>query len=147
MRFLLARAAELVRPSRIVAAGQPAKVWEQLIASLWRIFGDADTASEVSESQHLQDEELRTTLPVRARAKLEDLLSERPQLAGSAAPTRFLAACQRAADRSGLLLCGDMDSALRYAAWQDDQTHLLRMPLQPAYLATRAQLGIDVKKR
>tara|TARA_R110002073_G_scaffold225022_9_gene385475 strand:- start:5956 stop:14361 length:8406 start_codon:yes stop_codon:yes gene_type:complete len=147
LRFLLARAAELVRPSRIVAAGQPAKVWEQLIASLWRIFGDADTASEVSESQHLQDEELRTTLPVRARAKLEDLLSERPQLAGSAAPTRFLAACQRAADRSGLLLCGDMDSALRYAAWQDDQTHLLRMPLQPAYLATRAQLGIDVKKR
>ncbi len=147
LRFRLARAAELARPSRIVASGQPAHVWEQLIASLWRIFGDADSEAEVSESQHAQDEELRTTLPVRARAKLEDILSERPQLAGSAAPAQFLAACHRVADRSGLLLCGDIDTALRYAAQQDDQNHLLRMPLQREYLATRAQLGIDVKKR
>lgn len=147
LRFLLARAAELVRPSRIIATGQPIEVWEQLIASLWRIFGDANTDDEVSESQHAQDEELRTTLPVRARATLESMLSERPQLAGSAAPAEFLAACERAADRSGLLLCGDIDAALRYASQQEDSSHLLRMPLQSEYLATRARLGIGVKKR
>ena len=38
--------------SRIVASGQPAHVWEQLITSLWRIFGDANNDAEVSESRN-----------------------------------------------------------------------------------------------
>ncbi|MCP4447343.1 MAG: hypothetical protein GY811_18645 [Myxococcales bacterium] len=147
LRFILARAAELARPSRIIAAGQPPKRFEQLISSLWRIFGEADSNGEVSEQQHADDARLRTTLPVRARATLESLLSSRPQPAGAAAPAQFLQACERAADRAGLLPCGDIDSALRYASQQDDQTHLLRMPLQHEYLATRAKLGIGVKKR
>ncbi len=145
LRFLLARAAELVRPSRIVATGLPVAHWEQLIASLLRIFGDLDSADEVSESQHAQDETLRKTLPVRTRAKLEAILSETPGLASSTA-TAFLAACQRAADRSGLLVCGDVDSALRHSSG-DAKTHLLDMPLLPKYLAARALLGIGAKKR
>ncbi len=145
LRFLLARAAELVRPSRIIAAGQPTAIWEELFSSLLRIFGDAESLDDVSESQHAQDEELRKTLPVRTRAKLETMLSKPPALTGSVT-TEFLAACQRAADRCGLLVCGDIDSALRHSE-QESQTHLLCMPLQPQYLATRALLGIGAKKR
>ncbi len=141
MRFLLARAAELAQPARIIASGQPAEEFAELMGTLWRVFGEGQSSSaEVGDEQHERDEKIRKTLPVRARADLEKLLTG---LSGvDAGP--YQAACQRVADRAGLLICGDIDTAIRHSA--EDNKHLLRMPLQPTYLETRAKLGIGSKK-
>lgn len=141
LRFRLARAAELARPSRIIAAGQPRSHVEELMGTLWRVFGDGESDSaEIGEEQYRRDEELRKTLPVRARADLEKLLTGVSDLA----PERFINACQRAADRAGLLICGDIDTAIRHTTSDDE--HLKRMPLQRGYLGTRAKLGIGATK-
>ena len=65
MRFLLARAAELVRPERIVALGQHPGEVAALLAAIVRTFGKGDARAD--------DERLRTTLPVKVRTQLEKL--------------------------------------------------------------------------
>jgi tetratricopeptide (TPR) repeat protein len=141
MRFLLGRAAELAHPSRIIAAGQPAREYQNLMGTIWRAFGVGQSdSSEIGEDQHKRDEQIRKTLPVRARADLEKLLTG----VNGLNPEQFSAACVRAADRAGLLICGDLDTAMRLSG--EDKTHLLNMPLQPGYLETRAKLGIGAKK-
>ncbi len=141
MRFLLGRAAELAHPTRIIAAGQPAREFQQLMGSIWRAFGVGQSDStDIGDDQHKRDEKIRKTLPVRARADLEKLLTGLSGLK----PEQFSEACVRSADRAGLLLCGDIDTAIRHSA--EDNKHLLTMPLQPGYLETRAKLGIGAKK-
>jgi tetratricopeptide (TPR) repeat protein len=141
MRFLLGRAAELAHPSRIIAAGQPAREFQELMGTIWRAFGVSQSDSaEIGDEQHKRDEKIRKTLPVRARADLEKLLTGVSALS----PEQFSEACVRAADRAGLLICGDLDTAIRHSA--EDNKHLLEMPLQPGYLETRAKLGIGAKK-
>jgi hypothetical protein len=141
MRFRLARAAELAHPSRIIAAGQPDADFQELVSTLWRVFGDGQSeAEEIGDAQHKRDEKIRQTLPVRARADLEELLTGISGLN----PEQFSQACQRAADRAGLLICGDVDTAIRHSP--EDNRHLLAMPLEEGYLETRAKLGIGAKK-
>ncbi len=144
LRFRLAQAAEMARPARIMAVGQSSTDYKRLVGSLWRVFGD-DQQEEIKDGQYQRDEELRKTLPVRARAELERQLTKVSKLA--AAPYKL--ACLRAADRAGLLICGDVDTALRHSAavaGGGDNRHLLQMPLKRGYLATRARLGIGASK-
>ncbi len=141
MRYELGRAAELAQPSRIIAAGQTLEKFKELVDTLWRVFGDGPSGEgEIGNEQHARDEKIRKTLPVRARADLEKLLTG---LSGLHAE-QFSQGCQRTADRAGLLICGEIGTVIRHAP--EDNKHLLRMPLQPAYLETRAKLGIGAKK-
>jgi hypothetical protein len=141
-RFLLARAAELCRPERIAAAGLPAADFAALCAALVRTFGKPGTSGKAGE----QDEHLRTTLPVRLRTQLERLLATAHDQEQPLDPARFGQACQRAADRLGLLLCGEIDVALRLAgagtATQPRALHLVELSLAERYLAARATLGV-----
>jgi hypothetical protein len=146
MRFQLARAAELARPERIIAAGLSGEQLAALCASLVRVFGRG--AGEPVTARD-EDELLRTTLPVRVRSQLEKLLTAtrgRPLDA-----ERYRRACQRAADRAGLLICGDIDTALRLSAVVDPDgrrqaRHLHELVLKRGYLAARARLGIGATR-
>jgi hypothetical protein len=144
LRFQLARAAELARPERIAAAGLPADHLAALCASLVRLFG-----REGGEPPREEDAVLRQALPVKVRTQIEKLLAG---ARGSALdPERYRRACQRAADRAGLLVCGDIDTALRLGGVVGPDgarqvRHLHELPLRRGYLAARARLGIGALK-
>jgi hypothetical protein len=139
LRFLLARAAELSRPERIFAQMDPDAL-EELVASLGRAFTKGNQATTSA------DERLRKTLPVKVRQRLSTIL--RGGIAGDAA-ARYRAASQRVANRAGLLICGDLDTAVRWArtrGLETDTRYLERMVLSPRYLEVRARLGIGVRR-
>ena len=139
LRFQLARAAEMARPERIAAVGLPPDHLAALCSSLVRLFGRGGGASD-------EDEFLRRTLPVVVRTQLEKLLQGRR---GALDHERYRRACRRAADRAGLLVCGDIDTAMRLAMGQTSGRpgrHLVEMALRRGYLAARARLGVGAVK-
>lgn len=145
LRFLLGRAAELARPERIIAAGLPVDELDQLIGSLRRAFGGHQPAGELDAGQRDRDQLLRTTLPVKLRGKIQELLTGVDPRRLDA--RRYVAACQRAADRVGLLLCGDIATAIRMAGGKSSARHLIDLALRDHYFDCRAKLGVGAGDR
>ena len=52
----------------------------------------------------------------------------------------FLAACERAADRSGLVACGDIGVAIRAAGGVERARHLVELAATQRYLASQRRL-------
>lgn len=146
LRFLLGRAAELARPGRIIASGQSSSQFNEMFESLWRIFGDDPKVPiEIDDNSHRIDEHFRRTLPVGTRAALEKLMSSLPRNAHQ----KYQLLCQQAANRAGLLICGDIDTAMRLSSQltvESEANYLLSMPLLEGYTETRAKLGIGAQK-
>ncbi|MCG8419243.1 MAG: hypothetical protein MJE77_15015 [Proteobacteria bacterium] len=150
LRFLIGRAAELTRPEHIIAAGLPRADFDNLLASLLRSFGPEELRTAVSGDIHdedvkrTRDEVLRSALPVKLRGQIEEILAE-------ATPRdldirRYLDIMERAADRTGLLLCGDIAAAIAHASYrQESGRHLIQTALRPGYLEARAALGVGVR--
>jgi hypothetical protein len=152
LRFLLGRAAALAQPARVIFAGAPREDAGRLLAAVVRSFGPPSLAAAVArlipESgaehaegvQKMHDEHVRTTLPVRLRRQLEQILA-------TASPRdldldAFLAACERTADRAGLLACDVPAAAFAHVrARGGDTGHLARAALSAGWLPLRAKLG------
>lgn len=154
LRFLLGRAAEMIRPGNILAAGLPQADFLALLGAILRVFGPPHlhdvlpSAFQDPEAQSEHDEVLRTTLPVKLRTRLAALLDD--ATARDIDPDRFFRALDRAADRAGLLVCGDIGVAVANAGAVDGQgrrvaRHLIAAALGPRYLETRATLGVGVR--
>jgi hypothetical protein len=153
LRFQLARAAEMARPERIVASGLSGEQLSTLLASVVRVFGPrTGTGESGAISTRDDDELLRTTLPVRVRTQLErQLAAVRGRILDA---ERYQRACQRAADRAGLLICGDIDTAVRFAGQagatgpdgKRQVRHLYEMVLKRGYLAVRTRLGVGATR-
>lgn len=154
LRFLLARAAEMTRPEHIVGAGLPYADFTNRTASVLRTFGPeklhhaVPTDIEDEDIQRVHDEVLKGDIPVKLRTELEELLE-------NASPhdldiNRFYSLLDRAADRAGLLLCGDITTAVRHAGelTPDNRRvtrYLMETPLRERYLRARARLGVGVR--
>jgi hypothetical protein len=106
LRFKLARIVELSRPRRVFAVSP----------TFVRFIGELD--------------KLHAKLPIVVRRRLTDWTAA----AGPLDPKAYVAACQRAADRAGLLACGDASVAVAHAP------HLARLAASPRYLAIRRTL-------
>jgi hypothetical protein len=135
-RFLLAHAAEQCLPARIIAAGLPYEAFAELMDALTRLFAGRRTDSAE------QDQALRTSLPIRVRSRLTELLA-----AHRMQPSTYVERCQRAADRAGLLISGDLAAALRHGSGVTPECpvprHYVELILQPAYTEVRQRLGIS----
>jgi hypothetical protein len=55
-------------------------------------------------------------------------------------------ACMRAADRAGLLACGDVRVALGQAGGPAEAPHLVRFAASRRYLAIRKRLGPQARR-
>ena len=150
LRFLLGRAAELARPEHIIAAGLLDADLMNLLASLMRSFGPEHLHGAISgeiddeDVQRAQDEALRSTLPVKLRGRIEKILAE--ATARDLDIDRYRAAMHKAADRTGLLMCGDIATGLALARHAESGgRHLIRTALRPGYLEARATLGVGVR--
>jgi tetratricopeptide (TPR) repeat protein len=152
LRFLLGRAAALAQPARVIFAGAPYDDAARLLAAVMRSFGPPAVvaaaarlvpesgAEHAEEVQRRHDEHVRTTLPVRLRQHLQQLLA-------GVSPREldldvFLAGTDRAADRAGMLASDDPGAAFAHVrARGGDPTHLVRTALAPGWMPLRARLG------
>jgi tetratricopeptide (TPR) repeat protein len=138
LRFVLGRAIELARPARVFAAAAGgrdglARLIRGLVHALVRPESDPGDAAVAAESARL-----RQALPLLLRRKLADQLAALDLTALDAA--RFHAACERAADRSGLLASGDVAIAIRRAGGPSAARHLVELAASPAFHAAHRRL-------
>jgi hypothetical protein len=84
-------------------------------------------------------ERLRSQLPLLVRTRVAERL--RAPAALDLVPMRYLAACERAADRAGLLACRHVGVALAHSGGAEAARHLVRMAGSPRYLRHRARRG------
>ena len=133
LRFALGRLVELTRPRRVLAAGTTPDAFAALVAGLEAAFGrGAANAANTPAADRL-----RAALPVQTRRFVTDYL------AATSAPldaAGYLAACQRAADRAGLIACGRADVAIAAAGGPARAGHLVRLAASPRYLVVRRRL-------
>ena len=134
LRFQLGRIVELARPRRLFAAGQSPDQFARFTAALQCIAGREPPEPDVA----VLGERLRGKLPVAQRQKLVE------RLAGKELdPAAYVAACQRAADRVGLLACHDVEVAIRNASDAVSAASLVKLAASQRYLAVRPKLRRD----
>ena len=136
LRFQLGRLVELSRPHRVFTA-MADEAFVRLVAAVRVAFGPAPAAAAPAETL-AEAERLRTRLSVGLRQRLaERLASIGPEDLDARA---YVAACDRAADRAGLLACGDVTVAVLLAGGVRDAPHLVRVAASRRYLALRKKL-------
>ncbi|MGE5183291.1 MAG: hypothetical protein ACM31C_14575, partial [Acidobacteriota bacterium] len=136
LRFLLGRVVELARSRRLFAAAQEADAFARMVAALRLAFARG-TPPTADRALAKDAERLRTALPVQLRRRVTDCFV----VFGDAGdPDAFRAACERAADRAGLLACGHAGIAIELAGGPTAARHLVRVAASPAYLAARRAL-------
>ncbi|MEO8702388.1 MAG: tetratricopeptide repeat protein [Kofleriaceae bacterium] len=131
LRFRLGRIVELARPRRVFAAGSSRDTFTRLVAGLTAFTNPA--AGDAAEA-----ERLRSKLSVALRKRLADQLAALPSRSLDA--HAYHAACQRAADRAGLLACGDTAIAIELAGGVTKARHLVRLASTKRYLEARRKL-------
>ena len=131
LRFELGRIVELTRWRRVFAAGVRDVELASFVAAL-EAFGSETAAPEARRDA----ERLRSKLPVTHRKRLAELLATTSSLDGDA----YLAACRRAADRAGLLACGDLTVAVERAGGLEAAPHLIALAATRDYLVARRAL-------
>jgi len=136
LRYQLGRIVELSRPSRIFAGGQDAESFALFVAALRQAFGPPEPGAP--RDIVTAAERLRTKIPVALRSRLSD------RLAGTSAsdldPHAYRAACERAADRAGMIVCGDIAVAVEAAGGATIGAHLVKLAASRRYLAVRKRL-------
>jgi hypothetical protein len=151
LRFLLGRAALLARPARACAAGLTPRRFAHHVAALARAFGQVSVRAEGLDATAVEQEaeKLRKDVPFKIRLRVEELLKK---VTAPLDPLRYRAACQRAADRAGLLVCGNVTVALRLAGadvaglGKAKPKHLIVLAVTERYLAARAKIGIGASR-
>jgi tetratricopeptide (TPR) repeat protein len=136
LRFQLGRIVELSRPHRVFAA-MPDDAFALFVAAVRHTFGPpAWTATPVEVVA--EAERLHARLPVAVRQRLTERLAA---IAPDELDARaYAAACRRAADRAGLLACGDARVAIELAGGAREATHLVQLAATKRYLVARKKL-------
>lgn len=139
LRFQLGRLVELSRPRRIFAA-QPADAFDVFVRGLRHAFAPA-AAPAGDRSVRAAADRIRGATPVALRARLAEWFAGSPDdVTGAAHQARYRAAVDRAADRAGLVACGDVIAALERAGGPDHARHLVQLAAAQRYLAARRKL-------
>ena len=137
LRFRLGRMVELSRPHRAFAAGSDKETFARLVAGLWHAFGKPDV--EPTRDVAREAERLRHALPVQLRRRMSErfatLSADELDLGG------YLTACQRAADRAGLVASGHIGLAVYITGGLDRARHLVKLAASQKYFAARKKLA------
>ncbi|MGE3764072.1 MAG: tetratricopeptide repeat protein [Kofleriaceae bacterium] len=136
LRFQLGRIVELSRPSRIFAGGQDAESFALFVAALRQAFGPAEPGAP--RDIVTAAERLRTKIPVALRSRLSERLAS--ATSADLDPHAYRAACERAADRAGMIACGDIATAVELAGGATIASHLVKLGASQRYLGVRKRL-------
>ncbi|MEO6774893.1 MAG: hypothetical protein ABI467_18135, partial [Kofleriaceae bacterium] len=135
LRFRLGRVVELARSHRLLATGTTPARFGRFVTGLYHAFAKR---ADPDSSAVTEGDRLRSAIPLLLRRRITERLAgiELGVLDTSA----YLAACERAADRSGLLACGDIGVAITAAGGPARARHLVRLAATPRYLTARKRL-------
>jgi len=136
LRFRIGRVIEQSRPHRLFVAGVEPDVFARLVAGLWHAFGKPDV--EPTREVAREAERLRQALPVQLRRRITERLASLP--AAALDLQTYRAACERAADRAGMIACGHTGIAIHLAGGVERAGHLVRLAASQKYLAARRKL-------
>ncbi|HKA91633.1 MAG TPA: hypothetical protein VKE22_28415 [Haliangiales bacterium] len=135
LRFGCGRLVEMCRSRRVFALGTSADELVLLLDGLWQAFGP-QTGASADLGVADEAKRLHSVLPVGLRRRVGELIAEVPR--SSIDPHAYIASCNRAADRSGLLACGNAAAALE--AHPDAAAHLTRFAASRGYRNARRAL-------
>ncbi len=137
LRFELGRLVELTRPRRVLATGTPPDAFITLCAALSHAFGPPAAGALAPDPEVAREaERLKAALPIQTRRFVSDYLAT----TGPLDARGYLAACERAADRAGLIACTRADVAIRLAGGAAVAQHIVRLAASPRYLSLRRRL-------
>ncbi|MFH2007321.1 MAG: tetratricopeptide repeat protein [bacterium] len=113
LRFLLGRALELTRPEYIIVSGLDRTEFSSLFAAVLRAFHPRHSRRRGDDSDPHSNRaaQLKKDLPYRVSRKLVDLLQAKAHVEFNSALWRQ--AVQHSGNRAGLLVSGDLRSAVR----------------------------------
>jgi len=137
LRFQLGRAVELSRWPRVFAGGTSREELAALVDAISAFAPDGSIRS--GGPRHRAAERLRSRLPVVQRKRLAERIA---RLSSPLDPDGYIAACGRAADRAGLLACGDVAIAIELAGGAAAAPHLVQLATGRAYLDARRRLRV-----
>lgn len=143
LRFRLGRAVELARDRRLLAAAAGVARFPMIVDAIWHAFSGSTTASDASGEVAAEAERLRGAVPLLLRQRLGELLAASSR--GAFDPAGYVAACHRAADRSGLLACGNVGVAIELAGGPSAARHLVELAASPRFHAVRAAWWAAIK--
>jgi tetratricopeptide (TPR) repeat protein len=140
LRFKLGRAVELARARRIFAMGTDREAFRLLVDGLWCACG---ARSEQPADPAVADEakRLHSVLPIALRRRIGELLADVPR--DTLDVDAYIGVCERAADCSGLLACGNVAGAI--AARPEASAHLVRFAASRRYRLARRRLRTRVR--
>jgi tetratricopeptide (TPR) repeat protein len=136
LRYELGRIVELSRPSRIFAGGQDSDSFALFVAALRQAFGPPEPGAP--RDIVTAAERLRTKIPVALRSRLSERLAATSP--ADVDPHAYRAACERAADRAGMIACGDIATAVELAGGATIGAHLVKLAASQRYLGVRKRL-------
>ncbi len=137
LRFRLGRIVELSRPHRLLATGTDRDGFDKLVSGLVRAFGKQD-GSETTPAVAREAERLHNALPVTLRRRLTERLATLTSAMLDAGA--YIGACERAADRAGLVACGHPGYAIHLAGGPDKAQHLVELAASKRFLASQRKL-------
>jgi hypothetical protein len=112
VRFQLGRGIELTRPEYILAAGVRPKQFAQLFSSVLKAFHPRHSKRRATASDATEDmaAKLKKNVPYKVSKKLVELFAELGSTSWSS--VRWRALVQQTGIRAGLVLCGDLRTAV-----------------------------------
>lgn len=111
VRFELARGLELSRPEYILAAGIKPRQFTQLFGNVLKAFHPRHARRRAADGGLDPAGELKKNVPYKVAKRLVELFQEQGTTSWSS--VRWRTVVQQSGNRAGLLLCGDLKTAVR----------------------------------
>jgi hypothetical protein len=138
LRFKLGRIVELSKPRRIFAAQSP-ESFDLFVRGLRHAFGPA--GNKVERAVIAAGDRIRGAISVSLRGRVSEWMNAfAGDLYDPSYQATYLAAVRRAADRAGLIACGDIMTAVELVGGVHGARHLVQLAASQKYVAARKKL-------
>ncbi len=143
--YRLGRAMTYLLPGRALGGSRPSRFLKHAVLAAWQLATPAASGPVDPELAQLQAR--LTTLPPARQEAVRRIIASITGRTRSLNLSRWVRGLARTADRTGLLLCGDLPAAVRFAADSSGSTEggeLIDFAISSAHLALREQLGLSI---
>ncbi|WP_045118315.1 response regulator [Haliangium ochraceum] len=147
LSFRLGRAMSYLLPGRAIAASRPARLLKAAVLAVFSHAAGNKAAVEDPAGLVAQMREGLGRVPPESLAQARDLVTRITSQSQSLNLSRWVRAQGRTANRVGLLLCGDLPAAVRFArdsgttAGIDD---MIDFAVSGVFASLRAQIGLSI---
>jgi CheY-like chemotaxis protein/tetratricopeptide (TPR) repeat protein len=147
LAFRLGRAMSFLRPGRAVAASCPSSILKSAMLACYALRSPNATVPDPDGNVAA----IKATIKRRddmLRHQLTELVSHISQEHPSLNLSRWVRTLNRTADRVGLLLCGDLPTALRCLSETSDQdasNHLIAFAVSASHIQLRHMMGLSIE--